>query len=70
MFTFIGIVVVTGVLLYGTLCLIGAVWLDHSFGGRLDWIEWGVAIAFALVLVVCWWFWWEHVGSQIHVSFG
>lgn len=68
----IGIIVVAAILLFITGWLYGLYFVAVAFAGwrSLDKLDWFYGVAWSAMLVVGWYYWWEHIGSRINVSFG
>lgn len=72
MLEFIGVIVVTLALLLPTVWFFGLFFASYAFAGIdcFDKIDWLILLAGTVGIVVGWYFWWEHIGSKVNVSFG
>lgn len=70
MFEFIGIIVVTVALLWITAIPVTYLYIGTFLGAWVpEWKETATLLVGLGLCMVGWYFWWEHIGSNIHVSF-
>lgn len=66
----VGALVLTGVLIYASLWLVGSLYFQHAVAGLncLDWRDWVFIGICAAVLIVLWIAWWHGIGSNIEIG--